>query len=207
MSGKREVNKAKTRIALVKEMENRLKSERYDRIKVVDLCKSAGISKVTFFKYFSSKEELLRYYFKIWSLQVCIESSKAQKTGKAGILYVVERTMIKMEEIPNFFFAYYSYLVADSRIRAPFQLNETERDLLGMEKINTELKSIDKLIDSFVTEAVFKKEILVQNPRDVSEIVNTFLIGIITEAGMNKSVPNRFEVIHKLSRLINLFGS
>ncbi|WP_028855381.1 TetR/AcrR family transcriptional regulator [Psychrilyobacter atlanticus] len=35
-------------------------------IKIEDICKTIGISKVTFFNYFQSKEQVIEYFIKLW---------------------------------------------------------------------------------------------------------------------------------------------
>lgn len=65
--GKREIKKAKLRIDLMTFMLEELKGHTFDQIKVTTLCEKAGISEVTFFKYFDKKEELLQYFMQVWN--------------------------------------------------------------------------------------------------------------------------------------------
>lgn len=50
--------------------------EGYDRVSVMDICKTCGITKPTFYKYVTSKEQLLRYYFRgtVEDLSACIRA-------------------------------------------------------------------------------------------------------------------------------------
>ena len=63
MSSLREQKAAALRVRLASELEKRLGNQRFDKVKVIDLGKAVGTSKVTFFKYFETKEELLRYLY------------------------------------------------------------------------------------------------------------------------------------------------
>lgn len=40
-----------------------MKSYRYDKITVMDIAKKAGVGRATFYRYFKSKEDVLRFFF------------------------------------------------------------------------------------------------------------------------------------------------
>ncbi|MDH5379860.1 MAG: TetR/AcrR family transcriptional regulator [Cyclobacteriaceae bacterium] len=203
MSGLREQKSALIRVNLAKNLESRLRNERFDAIKVTDLCKSINISKVTFFKYFSSKEELLRYYFRIWCLELCYELYKKPKKGEDGIYFIFERVVSGLNNIPNFFYAYYSYQVNDKRIRSPFPIKEKERKIIiGEDSAEIEIRSLKQLIENFVLEAIFSNEIEVSDPKTFSDFLYTHLIGFVVLNGVNNSVPNYMEVRNNLEHII-----
>jgi AcrR family transcriptional regulator len=62
--------RARTRIALVEALLDRLVERPLDAIQVAELVEAVDISPATFFNYFPSKPDLLTHYIQLWSLQV-----------------------------------------------------------------------------------------------------------------------------------------
>jgi AcrR family transcriptional regulator len=62
--------RARTRIALVEALLNRLAQQSLDEIQVSELAADAEISQATFFNYFPTKADLLTHFIQLWSLQV-----------------------------------------------------------------------------------------------------------------------------------------
>ena len=60
--GKREMNKAKHRLSIMDQCIQELESKELHEVKITDICDKIGISKVTFFSYFSSKEQVIELY-------------------------------------------------------------------------------------------------------------------------------------------------
>ena len=53
----------------------------FDDLYVDDICAKVKISKVTLFKYFPQKEDILTYYFRIWCLGRTVELIQKPKEG------------------------------------------------------------------------------------------------------------------------------
>jgi len=66
----RERKRARTRIALVEALMERLTERPLEEIQVAELVEAAEISAATFFNYFPTKADLLTYFIQLWSLQV-----------------------------------------------------------------------------------------------------------------------------------------
>lgn len=62
--------RARTRIALVEALLNRLAHHSLEEIQVSELAADAEISQATFFNYFPTKADLLTHFIQLWSLQV-----------------------------------------------------------------------------------------------------------------------------------------
>ena len=157
MSSLRREKSARLKYLLGNAIGQRLLSENFDAIKVTDLCEEVEISKVTFFKYFNSKEELLRYYFRVWCLQIGVDLHSKPKKGIEGIHFIFEEVHKSLHSRPTFITGLISYMVRDDRIRAPYTLSRLERNLFfpeveEIEKI--ELLSLEQFLDNFVLEAV-----------------------------------------------------
>ncbi len=205
MADLRERKKAAMKVALVKFFLAKLTSNRYDLVRVIDLCKEAGISKVTFFNYFDSKEELLRYSFRIWCMEISYELNREGAKGIQGLLHLLDHIAIRFKEMPYFFYSYYSYQIIDSRIRAPFTIKSEERKLLGPNYNDTEIHSLIQLIDSFVLDAVFKGEIKASDPKAISGLIYTYLVGMITEAGMQNAVIDKIVFRQKIDFILSKY--
>jgi AcrR family transcriptional regulator len=74
-----------------------LKKNNFNDILVEDICNQISISKVTFFRYFSTKEEVLDYFVLRWCYQRSLEICHKKYSGVAGLYHVFQSTA----EIPN----------------------------------------------------------------------------------------------------------
>ncbi|MDF2947152.1 MAG: hypothetical protein K0S51_1831 [Bacillales bacterium] len=74
-----------------------LKKNNFNDILIEDICNQISISKVTFFRYFSTKEEVLDYFVLRWCYQRSLEIFNKKYIGVAGLYHVFQSTA----EIPN----------------------------------------------------------------------------------------------------------
>ena len=79
--GLRGRKKAAQRIAIVDVFLQALETNELGDLNIEDLCGQIGISKVTFFNYFSSKEQVLEYFVLIWQFKVAVLLDEAGLTG------------------------------------------------------------------------------------------------------------------------------
>jgi AcrR family transcriptional regulator len=86
--GLREKKKAARRVAIVDVFLEALETNELGDLKIKDLCGKIGISKVTFFNYFSSKEQVLQYFVLTWQFKV---AAALDETGLRGLpaLYLI----------------------------------------------------------------------------------------------------------------------
>ncbi len=59
-------------------------------IKIETVCQMVDISKVTFFKYFSSKEEVLQHYIVGWQYKMTYELHRDGIKGKEAIYHILD---------------------------------------------------------------------------------------------------------------------
>lgn len=86
----RERKYARTKIALLEAMLERLRQKPLADITVRDLCDDAGISEATFFNYFKKKDDLLRYFIQVWALEVTVVANeRAGADGGVGYIEAV----------------------------------------------------------------------------------------------------------------------
>lgn len=83
--GLREKKKAILKYSILNEMLNLLKTKDFYKISVSELCKNIGTSKVTFFNYFSYKEQVLDYFVYKWQYDMSYDIQCKKYTGIDGI--------------------------------------------------------------------------------------------------------------------------
>src|SRR5207253_8249685 len=73
----------------------------FDDLYVGEICDKVKISKVTLFKYFPQKEDILLYYFRLWCLKRAVELSDKPKEGLAGITFLFDKLSEDAEAHPG----------------------------------------------------------------------------------------------------------
>ncbi|MCB9764366.1 MAG: TetR/AcrR family transcriptional regulator [Alphaproteobacteria bacterium] len=81
----RDQNRARTRVALVNALADRLHDRQLEDISVAELCREAGVSQGTFFNHFPSKADLLTRFIQHWSLQVVVIARQARAEHKSAL--------------------------------------------------------------------------------------------------------------------------
>jgi len=74
-----------------------LEDRPFHEIGVEEICERANVSKMTFFRYFGSKEEVLDYFTMRWCFQRSVEIQEGKFHGQAGIRHVFQSA----SEIPG----------------------------------------------------------------------------------------------------------
>lgn len=180
-------------------LENTLKligKRPFEDLYVDDLCAKVKISKVTFFKYFPQKEDVLLYYFRIWCLNRAVELKSKQKEGLQGVYYLSDKLSEECEAHPGLMLSLIGYLADLKRPPKPFTVRPEEKVFLfpGQPEIHTvEILSLDQMLDKFTLEAIFKKEITkASGTRDITNLFHAVLLGSIVTAHINQISPQRF---------------
>ncbi|CQR74754.1 hypothetical protein SOV_07770 [Sporomusa ovata DSM 2662] len=86
--GKREHNKATTKIQIMETFIKAMEDYPLESLKVEDLCQKIGISKVTFFNYFTSKEQIIEYFIAQWRYDISYGISNGTLKGIDGIKHI-----------------------------------------------------------------------------------------------------------------------
>jgi AcrR family transcriptional regulator len=84
--GKREHNKVMFKLNIMETFLGSMADKKLNDLNVEEVCKKIGISKVTFFNYFKSKEEVVEYFIQLWQFEMAYEINKQQLKG-ADVLY------------------------------------------------------------------------------------------------------------------------
>lgn len=80
-----EVRKARIKIDLLNEVLKGLENSKFDDININKICADSGISKVTYFKYFPNKGDILLYFMSIWNYRIEIETIQRSLSGVKAI--------------------------------------------------------------------------------------------------------------------------
>lgn len=165
----------------------------FDDLYVEDLCTKVKISKVTFFKYFPQKEDVLLYYFRIWCLGRSVDLISRPKEGVQGIYYLFDRISEECENHPGFMLSLIGYLADLKRAPKPFPVKTEEKALLFPEIENIsliEMSSLDQMFEKFSLEAIFKKEITkFTSTRDITNILMALFLGSVVTSHINQQNP------------------
>ena len=165
----------------------------FDKLHVDEICKKTKISKVTLFKYFPQKEDILLYYFRVWSLKRLVELKEKPKEGISGILFLFDKLSEDLEAHPGIILSLVAYLSDLSRSLKPFPLKAEEKKILFPQVKDIqliELQSLDQMFEKFSLEAIFKKEITkTTSTRDITNLLMATFYGSIITAHIVQISP------------------
>ncbi len=165
----------------------------FDDIYVEDICEKVKISKVTFFKYFPQKEDVLLYHFRVWCLSRSVDLKLKPKEGIQGVYFLLDKLSEECETHPGLMLSLIGYLSDSKRPPKPFPVKPEEKKLLfpDVEDVSSvEILSLDQMLEKFTLEAIFKKEITkTTSTRDITNLFNTVFLGSIVTAHMTQQNP------------------
>lgn len=99
--GLRDRKAAATRLAIARALSQRLVSRSLAEITADEIAEAAGVSRMTFFNYFPSKELVLDHIFVAWLYEEQCESERQGLRGLAAILHLFEHFGRLTEESPT----------------------------------------------------------------------------------------------------------
>lgn len=165
----------------------------FDDIYVEDICEKVKISKVTFFKYFPQKEDVLLYHFRIWCLARSVDFKLKPRDGMLGVYFLLDKLSEECETHPGLMLSLIGYLSDSKRPPKPFPVKPEEKKLLfpEVEDISTvEILSLDQMLEKFTLDAIMKKEITkTSSTRDITNLFNTVFLGSIVTAHLSQQNP------------------
>jgi AcrR family transcriptional regulator len=181
---------ARLKLAILDHTIRLIGKKSFDDLYVEEICAKVKVSKVTLFKYFPQKEDLLLYYFRLWCLKRTVELRENPKEGVAGIMFLFDKLGEDYEYHPGIILSLIAYLADLKRPPKPFPVKPEEKKLLlpNVKDIQQiEINSLDQLFERFALEAIFKKEITkTPSTRDVTNILTTVFYGSIITAHLQQ---------------------
>jgi AcrR family transcriptional regulator len=191
--GIRSVKAARLKLQILEHTVKLIGKKSFEDLHVDHVCDKVKVSKVTFFKYFPQKEDILLYYHRIWCFERAVELEVKKKEGLAGVTYLFDRMSDEYENYPGLLLSLVGYLSSLKRKLKPMGVKLEEKQLLYPDhpEIKTvEILSIDQVIEKFVLEAIFNKEIVRSSAtRDISNVLLTVLYGSIIVAHTKQQSP------------------
>jgi len=182
MHTKREQNAARIKFKTLEYVLNESRSRNFDTIQVVEICKHVGISKVTFFKYFARKEDLLLYYKSTLTLRLIIMLAKNKMEGMGALNLIIQQFANEYAARPSMVLGLIHYFTDSTQYVTPMRVKPAERVLFfpEAETLTYEMISFDELIEQQMLDVVFKKQsALSANSKHLSEVFTSSLYGAI----------------------------
>lgn len=191
--GLRKEKAARLKIAVLDSTLKLIGKKSFDDLHVDEICAKVKISKVTLFKYFPQKEDILLYYFRIWCLKRGLELHEKPKEGLAGITFLFDKLSEDAEMHPGIILSLFAYLADLKRTPRPFPVKSEEKKLLFPDEneiLSIEIQSVDQMFEKFSLEAIFKKEITKNtSTRDISYLFISVFYGSVVTAHINQISP------------------
>jgi AcrR family transcriptional regulator len=161
MITKRTQNAAYIRYKVINYVTQACQTRDFSKIYVTDICQAAGISKVTFFKYFDRKEDVLMLYTSIINTGICIEVSQREITAMAGLEFIIQRFGHVIRDTPSIARELVAAILHAKPPILPVILTEADKALffpdIRFEEVN--IVSFWNLIEGFMLEGVLNGEI------------------------------------------------
>ena len=165
----------------------------FDDLYIDDLCAKVKISKVTLFKYFPQKEDILLYYFRVWCLSRSTELLVKPKEGLQGIYFLFDKLSESYEMHPGLLLSLMKYLADYKRSPKPFPVKPEEKKLLfpHLQSVTSiDIQSIEQMLEKFILEAILKKEITkTTSTRDITNMFTTVFIGGVITSHLHQLNP------------------
>jgi len=182
---------ARLKLTVLEQTTRLIGKKPFDDLYVEDICDKVKISKVTLFKYFATKEDILSYYFRVWCLRRLVELRDKPKEGLQGIFYLFDKLSEDIELHPGIILGLVSYLSNPKRPLKPFPVKAEEKKFLfpGIADIQSvEIQSLDQMFERFALEAIFRKEITkATSTRDVTNLLNTIFYGGVVTSHLSQT--------------------
>lgn len=162
---------------------------------VEDICAKAKISKVTFFKYFPQKDDILLYYLRIWCLDRAVELHHQPREGIKGLYYLMDKLSETYDRNPGLILNLISYWTSLERPPNPFPIKAIERSILYPKEPDLhsiEILSIPMMVEKFVLEAILARETrTLSDPNELTNLVLAIIYGTIVTAHTRQIKPVR----------------
>ncbi|RUA27314.1 MAG: hypothetical protein DSY77_17600 [Bacteroidetes bacterium] len=204
----RERKAAKLKLLILSLAKEMLLNKNFSDIHVTEICKEANISKVTFFRYFPQKEDLLLYFMRVWSFEISVSLEKQGLKGLKAVNYIYDRYGDLCERYGSMILHLIKYHAASSKVLKPISIKKAEKYLLfpdfeGVKQM--EVLSFDKLLEKYLLEAIFQTEITKSsNVNDMVGMLLTNTYGSILVAKM-KQLPVKALLKKNINAILETF--
>jgi len=182
MITKRTQNAALVRYKVISYVIEACKSKDFSSVHVSEICKAANISKVTFFKYFDHKEDVLMLYMSIVNTGICINVSERQLESVDGLNHIVERFGTMLSETPSIAREIVSAIIHTKPPVLAILLTESDKALFfpHTQFAGVNLRSFWDLIEGFMLEGILNNDITkITGPAELTNMFTATIYGAI----------------------------
>lgn len=190
MITKRTQNAAAIRYKVVDHVIRSCKHRSFETIHVTEICEASDISKVTFFKYFDKKEDVLLLYKTILNYEICIDAKKRDLHSLNGISAIIDRFAQVIRETPSVAEGIIATLLHTKPPILPVILTEADKSLFFKELANENFSILPfwDMIEGFMLEAILNKDVNGHtNASDLTSLFIATLYGAIVASHIKHS--------------------
>ena len=191
----REVKKAKTKIELLRVLEEKLKNRPFELINITELCEDIMISEVTFYNYFKKKTDLILYHNKFLEIEIWIALNKLPLncTGLQAIEHIFEIISDKTEE--NMLLMREFLLVIVNSHNPPNFQQITQAEILmkfpEIKEMPPSNLSISLMLETIIKKAISDGDLNKNNDiQSIQDFIITILIGLPFALLLSGEIPN-----------------
>ncbi|MCR8645507.1 TetR/AcrR family transcriptional regulator [Paenibacillus sp. N1-5-1-14] len=151
----RELKKARNKVALYEASLSLIGEKMFREVMLDDICRKAEVSRVTFFKYFQKKEDLLLYFMRVWLTERIIEIKDEDKSGFSSVRHLLHKVADQNRERPGLMPSLISFLVEMKMHPCMPEMSRAETLLLfpNHEDIGAQTPNMFDLFHRCMTEA------------------------------------------------------
>jgi AcrR family transcriptional regulator len=193
--GDRAIRSARIKLNILSSTLDLLGKKSFKDLHVEQICSRAGVSKVTFFKYFPQKEDVLLYFMRVWSLRRSVELFKEPRSGLQGVYYLFDRMADTFERYPGLPLSVVSYWTSDNSPPSAFPLKDMEKRILYPGKryvTDMQVFTVPQFLEHFLLEAIMNREIQrVSDSRELTNLFMSILYGTLITAHVRQVSPLR----------------
>lgn len=166
--GLREKKRAKLKVGLLDEMIHLLKTKDINHISVEELCYNSNTTKVTFFKYFSHKEQVLDYFIMRWLYDRSYEVYSKHFHGRDGLKQIFRAISLEHGVGKKIMISLIHYYIKLTDVPESIPISEYEYCLFNEEAYRHQVRPMT-LFELF---SHYLLEIEGINPSEIDEINN-----------------------------------
>jgi len=152
----REIKKARTKLAIFKSCLSLIEDKTFREIRLEDICAEAEVSKVTFFKFFRRKEDMLVYFMRLWLDQRMLDLASNPRRGLDAVRFLLNDVANGAKDQPGIMLSLISFLSEERMHPAMPVLSDAEIKLLypGRESaVSPVVPNLGDLFTQFLSEA------------------------------------------------------
>ncbi len=186
---RRELKSAGIKLDILNSTVDLIGENSFRNLFVDEICAKAGISKVTFFKYFRQKEDILVYFMQIWCFKLIVNFNPKKYQGLHAVRHIFSLINKDVEEHFNLMLALISYITSINEPPPRHIISLAERSLLFPEAKNLEqieILTIQQVFEKHLLEAIVLKEINRKTDvKGVVQLITSLFYGTALVAHIN----------------------